>query len=595
MKIDWAFYCLIIDTMLFPITLALDFLAMGVTLWLAFYLLARGFPSLLSLKAVVLLLSLSGFFSSAYLNLFNPIAGNASLRAILLVIGLSMFLSMVDQLSREYGQMKKSSTVIFVYVLGLIAAIGLFTTRSAFVGEETNLLRVGQMSLGWPFTLYGIFQVATSVTILYILIGKSKFGYSLQGRFFLVAAIASSIGVVYGVWSLASSANMPRVIQDSLIFISIFIFGLAVARHQVMVERRTILRDLPISSLSILGLSGLYALGAFKFTSSFELMGIVYLFSILTHSAYDLAREYLDHRRRSAESDFRQQLRQINSDLGLSGTRIAGLQTGLEVLCREIGTEIGFIAIREKDSFKIAATHNSLRLGTSFSASAFLSDDILETDAPFLPDILWLAPAYSGMQQVATVGIGSSSSRLSYSTDDLDLFAEVADRIGPIIALELLQKNISDDGKLEGSDKAENKTSEMINLLTFRPPKEFVKQVEEGLRNLSDYIKLGQMGLVAWANINGETHIERGKSLRKLLLESIEKFRPVGDRPSEPLPREWYHYTILHDAYVEDVKNNEIMARLYISEGTFNRTRRIALRGLARLLIEQQKNPNTPQ
>ena len=33
--------------------------------------------------------------------------------------------------------------------------------------------------------------------------------------------------------------------------------------------------------------------------------------------------------------------------------------------------------------------------------------------------------------------------------------------------------------------------------------------------------------------------------------------------------------------------NREIMARLYISEGTFNRTRRNALKGLARLLIEK--------
>jgi DNA-binding CsgD family transcriptional regulator len=44
---------------------------------------------------------------------------------------------------------------------------------------------------------------------------------------------------------------------------------------------------------------------------------------------------------------------------------------------------------------------------------------------------------------------------------------------------------------------------------------------------------------------------------------------------------------VLHDAYVEGVPNREIMARLYISEGTFNRTRRNAIRGLARLLAEK--------
>ena len=57
----------------------------------------------------------------------------------------------------------------------------------------------------------------------------------------------------------------------------------------------------------------------------------------------------------------------------------------------------------------------------------------------------------------------------------------------------------------------------------------------------------------------------------------------------EPLPRIWYSYAILHDAYIQGVPNREIMARLYISEGTFNRTRRNALRGLTRLLTEKQK------
>lgn len=581
--------------MLYSITLALDFFAMGVTLWLAFYLLARGFPSLLALKAVVLLLALSGFFSSAYLTLFNPIAGTASLRAILLVFGLSMFLSIVDQLARDFGQMKTSRAVTFVYALGIVAAVGLFTTPSAFIGEESNLLRVGQMSLGWPFTVFGIFQAATSATVLYVLIGKSKFGFTLQGRFFLMAAILSLMGVVYGVLSLAISANMPRVIQDGIIFISIFIFALAIARHQVMVERRTIRRDLPISSLSILGLSSFYALGAYKLTNSLEITGIAFLFSILTHSVYDLTREYLERRRRSADSEFRQQLRRIKPDAPISGKRLAGLQSGLELLCREIGSQIGFIAIREKDSFEVAATHNSLSLGTSFSALPFLSDDILKADSPYLPDILWLAPSFHGSQQEAVVGIGPSTSRLSYAIDDLDLFMEVADRIGPIIALNRLQKGISDESKQANTDKTEEETNEILDVLTFRPPKEFVKQVEEALRSLSDYIRLGQLGLVAWANIDEETHVERGKGLRKLLLDSIEKFRPLGDRPSEPLPREWYHYTILHDAYVVDVTNNEIMARLFISEGTFNRTRRVAIRGLARLLIEQQDNSNLPQ
>jgi hypothetical protein len=81
--------------------------------------------------------------------------------------------------------------------------------------------------------------------------------------------------------------------------------------------------------------------------------------------------------------------------------------------------------------------------------------------------------------------------------------------------------------------------------------------------------------------------VERGRQLQQLLTEALESFRPAEKRPAEPLPRVWYNYVVLHDAYVEGAQNREIMARLYISEGTFNRTRRNALRGLARSLLEK--------
>jgi DNA-binding NarL/FixJ family response regulator len=98
---------------------------------------------------------------------------------------------------------------------------------------------------------------------------------------------------------------------------------------------------------------------------------------------------------------------------------------------------------------------------------------------------------------------------------------------------------------------------------------------------------LGQSLLADKMGLNAGTHVERGRQLQQLLMDSIELLRPDEKRPPEPMPRVWYNYVVLHDAYVEGVQNREIMARLYISEGTFNRTRRNAIRGLARLLIEQ--------
>ena len=66
---------------------------------------------------------------------------------------------------------------------------------------------------------------------------------------------------------------------------------------------------------------------------------------------------------------------------------------------------------------------------------------------------------------------------------------------------------------------------------------------------------------------------------------------PAGAKPPEPLPREWYAYTILHDAYVEDRLSREIMGKLYISEGTYFRLRRQVLRSVARASRAKENSP----
>ena len=84
------------------------------------------------------------------------------------------------------------------------------------------------------------------------------------------------------------------------------------------------------------------------------------------------------------------------------------------------------------------------------------------------------------------------------------------------------------------------------------------------------------------------THIDRGKAVNKVFSEAVNKLRPDSDSPDDPPPREWYPYIILKEAYFEDKLNRDIMSRLYISEGTFNRTRRAAIRSVARVISEME-------
>jgi hypothetical protein len=130
---------------------------------------------------------------------------------------------------------------------------------------------------------------------------------------------------------------------------------------------------------------------------------------------------------------------------------------------------------------------------------------------------------------------------------------------------------------------------ELLAVLENQPEAQFTRLVEDGLRHLADYTALGQSALAAHLDVQAATHIERGKAVRTELIRAVETLRPTTPRPSGVLPREWQSYAILHDAYVEDLPNREIMARLYISEGTFNRQRRKALQAIARALIEMKE------
>ena len=187
---------------------------------------------------------------------------------------------------------------------------------------------------------------------------------------------------------------------------------------------------------------------------------------------------------------------------------------------------------------------------------------------------------------------------MEYSTGDLDLLAEVADAIGTVVSLSNLQPARSNK-IMELVSESDTEISEMMSLagnlmskIELTPDTEFIRNVEDSLRSLSDYIALGESSLADMLQIKADSHIDRGKELHKLISESIESMKPGDARPSEPLPRLWYNYAVLHDAYVEDIPNREIMARLYISEGTFNRTRRNAVRGLARLIIQKSNSGN---
>ena len=556
--------------MLFTLTLITDLIAMSTTLWLAIYLLGRGYPSKVTLRAVVALMALSGFFYSAYTNLFEQILGTASLRAVLLIIGLTSWYSLSVQIIPEQTKQKVRWMEITIYAFACITVVLLFGGRNAFVGEVGNVLMVGHMGIGLPYLLYSIFLISASIGILYNLLTDTKVGLTTQGRFFLFASIFPIIEIGYGTLALAITHPMPRLFQDLFIFLGIFLLGVFVARYQSLIERRTPMQDFPISGGVILGLAAIYALLGMRWGLGIEMLATVAGFAILTHSTYDLVREFLERIRIRNESQFRQQLRQLDPEMFEKDDLQQSLQEGLELLCSAVNSPGGFIAVKRNKNFIVQTSYQSIDLGTKLPARIIFCEDICQPQSKELTDIAWVAPAFDSNGQILAIGINHPLTKLHYTSDDLDLLAEVADRVGILVSTTNTVKN----------------SRIMVKTIQTNPNPDMVKMVEEALRNLHDYITLGQLPLAEWANTSGDSHIERGKNLQNYLVDAIALLRPPGQRPGEPLPRVWYNYVVLHDAYIDDVPNREIMARLYISEGTFNRTRRNALRGLSRLLLE---------
>lgn len=579
--------------MLFQATLTADLIAMATTLWMAFYLFARGFPSRVTLRVVIVLLALSAFYLSAYKNIFHQTPGSAAWRAVLLVIGLGSWYSLTYQLMLESSRERFRWIMRGIYVLAIFAILFLLEP-GAFRNEEGNALYVAHMSGGASYTVYSIYQVVIAIFILFNLLVDDRIGLTSRGKYFLAASIFPALSVLYGVASLRLPSS-PRIVQDLLAFCGIFILGLSVARHQTWTERRTSLQDFPLTTLSTLGLAAVTAIFALREGMSLARMSDAVAFIILAVGVYDLTREFLERLRSRRESVFRKQLHRVESESSGEPPVSQYMQNGLDLLCETLDAHGGFVAVRRGDRFVVTATRASFPVESEFIESQLACEDVSRPREMALKSIAWIAPSFEGQKQVAVVGIEASNSRMDYSSGNLELLAEVADQIGTIVSLGSLERkqnkplNERVPELQTNPHELSSASGQLLDTLSTRPDEGFVKLVEDALRHYSDYIALGQSLLADWAGVRGGSHIERGKQLQAFLAEAIDSFCPSGKRPPEPLPRVWYNYVVLHDAYVEGVPNREIMARLYISEGTFNRTRRTALRSLARSLIEKGK------
>jgi hypothetical protein len=318
---------------------------------------------------------------------------------------------------------------------------------------------------------------------------------------------------------------------------------------------------------------------------------LVVMFAIISHSLIDVARSGLDSLFYQRDTrHLRGHLRQLTRLAGEQFSQEEQLSLTLDTLAASVGAIFGLIVLFEADGLRQAAAYRWPQHPLPLAPADLLADDVMHLKpGQFLPPLTeaaLLIPLYAENRQLGALILGRPSNGVGYSKADLELLLYPSDRLADII---------------QNAQRETHYLAQLAHLVEKSQPEAespsqiSIKGVENALRNLTDYAYLGEQPLAKLKLVASRlppgaiTHLDRGKMVYTILAEAIEKLKPEGKLPPDPPPAEWYPYLILHNAYLEDIPNRDIMVRLYISEGTFNRTRRAALRAVTRTLEEMEE------
>jgi len=387
---------------------------------------------------------------------------------------------------------------------------------------------------------------------------------------------------------------IPSAVISLLLAFSVGLIGFGVARYSAMMQGRTIHRDF-FYNLALVGLVSLvYIPICWMLLQVYQAPPItvilVPVLAVFTHSLVNPAYRLIDRVLLTREARrMRTELRQL-SRLTLEGDALAhNLELTLQTLCRSVNASYGIVLAFQADRVESIASFHWTGNPSLLKPGDLVCEDVTHLAAHQLPPPLeeaaLLVPFYGEQDQFGALVLGNPSNGPRFAEEDIDHILNPAELIGEAIQKNWQRKRWLDEmTQLKGLPWPEERISAPIEV------------VENALRNLDDYAcladsPLAELGLVQFRLPKGTvTHLDRGKVVHEVLLDAINKLKPEGETRRDPPPREWYSYLILKDAYLEGVANRDIMLHLYISEGTFNRTRRSAIRAVARTLQEMENN-----
>ena len=605
---------------LYQITVAINFVALIASIWLGLYLVTRNPRVPTAWLTALTLWSLSGIFLNVLLALnpppvpaFRPESlrflfpfwptGVLEQEASTWLQGWSVAPSIAfwhhATLLMRPGKMNlwRRSRVILGYLIAIAAIEVQAFTSILFSVEGGDPLYLNSLRAGPLYPIFGIALIAlTTMSIINLARSAYIAPTEIARRQLMTLVAATIISGLIGPISLVSSGiniyRMPMVILSAVMAVFVAMVGYGVARYSALVEKRTIDRDFFYNLMGIVLMTGIYTAAAWLLVSAYQAPRVIVIFvpllGVFTHTVLNAGSIFLDwFFYRGETRRLRANLHDLRRLAGESENMKILLEQILATLCAPIKATYGLILTCEADTAHLTADYRWKRPHLELPSSLLAADDLLHLTANQFPapleDAALLVPLYIESEQIGALVLGRPSNGLRYAHADVERLLYPSDQIAEALFL-----------NRQNAERIE-KVAVLANEPSAIPTRDFsipVNVVENALRNLFDYAYLAdtpmaEMELVRQRLAEGKkTHLERGKTVQAVILEALEQMKPAGEIPRNPPPREWYPYVILHDAYVHGKQNRDVMSRLYISEGTFNRTRRAAISSLARALIE---------
>jgi hypothetical protein len=602
------------------LTYLLNLLALTLGTWLGFYVISHSPRRLISWLTGLSLWSTSGIFLNMLMAItpppipdtlptwqlilfpfWSPEVFNAGMggwiNGWLATPAIAFWHHLTVLLRNEKPSRWKIIQIVSVYLIAALAIYAQLNTSLMFSEAAGDPLHLNYLKPGiyYSFFMYLLTILAGISVYNLVMAAKSAISPILRKQFTTLAfatSLAGGTGPV-SLLGLVEEITIPRAINTVLLTGTILLIGYSIARYSALIEGRLIRRDLIYNASVTTLILIVYLLFTWIAVQLFHIPRSSYIFvailAIISHSLVDFARRYLE------KIFFRKEERQLRTELHkltqLNGNQQLAdtLQIMLHSICTTIRATYGTIFLFEGDQSHLASSFN-WKDKPNLNKAHLKADDMLQLQPNHLPqslsDAALLVPLYQEPDQIGAVIVGYPVNGVEYPQEDQELLLEACDLIAETIS------NIHVQGELisEATQLIQAIHTSPVSVSTEISP----KTIEDLLRNVLDYSYLGSSDFAQRRIVqqllpkDATTHIDRGKCVYQLLESVVTKLRPAEQPSRDPPPREWHPYLILQQAYFEDKLNREIMAALYISEGTFNRTRRAALRSVARALEELQ-------